>query len=64
MAVKGIQFVIDDRGDATGVLIDLKRHGKLWSDIFDRMLIESRRNEPRIAWSKAKSKLRRRRGMS
>jgi hypothetical protein len=30
--MKGVQFVIDDKGKKTAVLIDLKKWGKLWED--------------------------------
>lgn len=30
--MEGIQFVIDDKGQKTAVLIDLKKHGELWED--------------------------------
>ncbi len=46
-AVKGIQFLIDESGVASGVLLDLKRHRRIWEDMDDRMLTESRQDEPR-----------------
>ena len=36
--MKGVQFVIDEKGIRTGVLIDLKKNGKLWEDFFDLAL--------------------------
>jgi ribosomal protein L14 len=47
MVLRGIQFVVDNAGDKTAVVIDLKRHRRLWEDMYDRLLIESRRGEPR-----------------
>ena len=41
----GIQFVTDDKGRKTAVLIDLKKHGSLWEDFWDGLVSESRRNE-------------------
>ena len=29
----GIQFVTDDKGRKTAVLIDLKKHARLWEDL-------------------------------
>ena len=31
----GIQYVMNDHGEKTAVLIDLKKHGDLWEDFFD-----------------------------
>ena len=46
-AVKGVQFVVDEQGEKTAVVIDLKRHRSLWEDFYDRALVEERRAEPR-----------------
>ena len=32
--MSGIQFVIDEKGRKTGVLIDLKKHGAVWEDFW------------------------------
>jgi hypothetical protein len=31
----GIQFVTDDKGRKTAVLIDLKKHKAIWEDFWD-----------------------------
>lgn len=36
--MQGIQFLIDDQGRKTAVLIDLKEHGELWEDIYDSLI--------------------------
>jgi hypothetical protein len=41
----GIQFVTDDKGRKTAVLIDLKKHARLWEDFCDGLVSESRRKE-------------------
>ncbi|HMD99768.1 MAG TPA: hypothetical protein VKM93_20870 [Terriglobia bacterium] len=41
----GIQFVTDDKGRRTAVLIDLRKHRALWEDFWDGLVSESRRNE-------------------
>jgi hypothetical protein len=45
--VKGIQFLVDDTGEKKAVLIDLKKYGDLWEDLYDTILASERRNEPR-----------------
>ena len=45
--MKGIRFVVDDKGKKTAVLIDLKEHGDLWEDFYDKLIARSRDDEPR-----------------
>jgi hypothetical protein len=49
-AMTGIQFVTDDKGRKTAVLIDLKRHRALWEDFWDGLVSESRRKEKSIPY--------------
>jgi hypothetical protein len=46
----GIQYVTDDKGRKTAVLIDLKKHRGLWEDFSDGLVSESRRKEKRIPY--------------
>ncbi|MCI0690509.1 hypothetical protein L0337_00715 [candidate division KSB1 bacterium] len=39
------------------MLIDLKKHRRLWEDFYDLMIVESRRDEPRVDWQAAKRRL-------
>ncbi|HMT10234.1 MAG TPA: hypothetical protein PKA39_01265 [Ignavibacteria bacterium] len=43
----GINFVINDKGKKSAVVIDLKKHGKLWEDFYDALKVKQRKNEPR-----------------
>ena len=45
--MKGIKYVVDDKGDRTAVIIDLKKYGQLWDDFQDTMIARLRANEPR-----------------
>jgi hypothetical protein len=45
--MKGIQYVIDEAGEKTAVVIDLKEYGELWEDFYDRVVVDSRKDEPR-----------------
>jgi hypothetical protein len=47
--VKGIQFLVDEHGEKTAVVIDLrkKQNAELWEDFYDRTLANSREGEPR-----------------
>ena len=53
----GIQYVTDDKGRKTAVIIDLKKYGALWEDFWDGMVSESRRKEKSIPWEKVKADL-------
>ncbi len=57
--VKGVQFVIDDRGEKTAVVIDLKKHRDLWEDFYDRAVAKERDAEPRESLASVKERLRR-----
>jgi len=55
--MKGVSYLVDDAGNKTGVILDLRKHRQLWEDIYDRLLIESRRNEPRATLEKVRERL-------
>jgi hypothetical protein len=46
----GIQFVTDDKGRRTAVVIDLKKHRALWEDFWDGLISESRRKEKSVPY--------------
>jgi hypothetical protein len=54
----GIQFIVDKKGNKTGVLIDLKKHKELWEDFYDILIARTRADEPRESLEEVKSKLR------
>ena len=45
--MNGVRFIVDSEGKKTGVVINLKKHGRLWEDIYDSWLAEKRKHEPR-----------------
>ena len=45
--MKGIQFVVDEHGTKTAVVINLKQYSELWEDFYDSAVAESREKEPR-----------------
>ncbi len=55
--MEGIQFVIDDTGKKTAVILNLEKWGKLWEDIYDILVSESRRGEPTIPWEELKAEM-------
>lgn len=55
--MKGIQFVIDDTGKKTAVIISLEEWGELWEDIYDILVSEARKGEPTLPWEELKSEI-------
>jgi hypothetical protein len=58
--MEGIQFVVDDKGEKTAVLIDLKKYSDLWEDFYDSLIARLRADEPREALNTIKEGLRQR----
>ena len=55
--MKGIQFVVNEQGDKTAVLIDLETYGELWEDFYDALIARVRREEPRETLEEVRQKL-------
>jgi hypothetical protein len=55
--MKGIQFLVDDQGNKTAVLIDLKKNARLWEDFYDVALARERQSEPRESLDTVKRRL-------
>ena len=53
----GIQFITDEAGQKTAVVIDLKKHKALWEDLEDVLISRSRRHEKRVSLAKVKADL-------
>ena len=56
--MKGVQYLVDENGKPRSVLIDLKRHGKMWEDFQDLLISQNRREEPRESLEQVESRLR------
>ncbi len=52
--MNGIQFVTDEKGHKTAVLIDLKKHGSALQDFWDGLIVESRRKERDIPFEEVR----------
>src|ERR1035437_10103300 len=55
-SMTGIQFVTDEKGRRTAVLIDLKKHRAIWEDFWDGLVSESRRKEKGIPYEEYRAK--------
>jgi PHD/YefM family antitoxin component YafN of YafNO toxin-antitoxin module len=57
--MSGIQFVIDDKGAKSAVIIDLNKYADVWEDFYDTLIAHQRANEPRESLHSVKKRLRR-----
>lgn len=55
--MKGIQFLVDDAGEKTAVVIDLAQWGDLWEDFYDVMVSRSRADESDVDWKDLEAEL-------
>lgn len=56
--MKGVQYFFDDKGRPKAVLIDLRKHGQLWEDFQDLLVVKQRRKEPRVSLAEVDRNLR------
>ena len=55
--MKGVQFVVDERGKKKAVLIDLAEWGEVWEDFYDVMVSRSRKDEPTVSWDDLRAEM-------
>jgi hypothetical protein len=55
--MEGINYITDDRGKRTAVVIDLNKYSTYLEDFFDGLEAESRLNEPKIPFEVVKKNL-------
>ena len=58
--MRGIDYLVDERGRRKAAVIDLRAWGKLWEDFQDVLVSESRKNEPTVPWDELKAETERR----
>ena len=55
--MRGIQFLVNENGEKTAVLLDLQEWGDLWEDFYDILVARSREAEETISWNDLESEL-------
>jgi len=57
--MKGVQFIIDKRGNPKSVILDLAIWSEIWEDIYDIKAIEAAKQEggEPIPWERIKAEL-------
>ena len=58
--MKGIQFVVNDEGKRTAVLIDLEELGEIWEDVYDSIVALQHENDPGDPLEEVEADLRKR----
>ena len=56
--MEGIQFVTNDKGKKIAVMIDLRKYGDVWEDMYDSLTARMRAKEPRESLDVVKRRLR------
>ena len=56
--MKGVQYVVDDKGKRKAVILDLRVHGDLWEVFQDALVSRARRDEPRESLAGVEKRLR------
>ena len=57
MDMSGVQFLVDDQGQKTAAVIDLKKHADVWEDFYDVLLARKRAHTPRESLASVKRRL-------
>lgn len=53
----GFQFVVDDKGNKSAVIIDLNKYSDLWEDFYDCLVAHNRRKEHRESLKSVKKQI-------
>ena len=56
--MSGIQYIVDEKGKPTSVIVDLKRHSALWENMYDALIAKERKDEPRESLAAVRARLR------
>ena len=55
--MRGVQYLLNDKGEKTAVLIDLKKNKDLWEDFYDASVAREREHEPRESFESVKKRI-------
>ena len=55
--MKGVEFVVDEKGNRKAVVLDLKSHRVVWEDFCDVLRAKEREDEPRESLDSVKKKV-------
>ena len=55
--MSGLSYIVDERGQKTAAVIDLRKHGRLWEDFCDAATAKKRAGESRESLAEVRRKL-------
>ncbi len=55
--MQGVQFLVNEDGEKTAVLLDLREIGDLWEDFYDILVSRSRAQEVTVSWKTLETEL-------
>ncbi len=55
--MRGIKYIVDEKGEKTAVVIDLKKYGELWEELEGLLLYLERKDEPRLTLEEVQERL-------
>lgn len=57
--MRGVKFLVDEKGKKTAVVLDLRQNAALWEDVYDTALARKRAAEPRESLANVRRRLQR-----
>ena len=57
MDAERIQYIVDEKGERTAVILPVEEYQEILEDLHDLAVIADRREEPTVAFEELKSKL-------
>ncbi len=57
LAIKGVQYIVDEAGKRTAAVINLDEWGVLWDDFFAVLVSEARKDESTVDWEVLKAEV-------
>jgi hypothetical protein len=55
--MKGVEYVVDEKGEKKAVVLDLKIHRDIWEYFCDFLKVKERENDPRESLASVKKKV-------
>lgn len=57
MSTEDVQYVVDEKGDRTAVIVPIEEYEELMEDLHDLAIIAERREEPNVSFDELRKKL-------
>ena len=57
IAMKGVHFITDERGNRKSVVLDLDEWGEVWEDFYDGALADATKRDKDVPWEQVKAEM-------